>query len=166
MSIGASDDECVAIEHPRIQDKDPRTDEQIAANNARSVLKMRSVLTKGRELLLFPGAGLCRSRDGVRILVDRSFDHLAPVLLACKISSPNRMCSTLTMRCRRGGHFCTTATTRGITPHNGRRFSPCANRRRQSCIRKASQSISTSTSKRDMACVENCWIWSMQEQLR
>ncbi|MEP0940872.1 MAG: hypothetical protein ABJH63_14715 [Rhizobiaceae bacterium] len=88
LQATSKSDELIEFEYPRIQQNDPRSDAQIAAANARSVLKMRKLLAKERGLLLFPSTGLYSSTDGGRLLLDRSFDRLAPVLLACKDLQP------------------------------------------------------------------------------
>lgn len=84
----ASPDEVISVEHPRIQRSDPRSNSEIARHNSKSVLEMRAALAKGRGLLIFPGAGTFRSEQQGRLVLDGSFDRLAPVLLACKDLNP------------------------------------------------------------------------------
>lgn len=88
MQVASKSQDLIEFEYPRIQQTDPRSDAQIAAANAKSVLTMRNALAKGHGLLLFPSAGQYSSTEGGRLLLDRSFDRLAPVLLACKDLQP------------------------------------------------------------------------------
>ena len=86
--LNASANDMITVAHPRIQQSDPRSNSDIASQNAHSVMAMRAALAEGRSLLFFPGSGIFRSCRQGRLVLDGNFDRLAPVLMACKRLSP------------------------------------------------------------------------------